>query len=221
MTKLVLASAVALGLSVAAASAATIEYTDSVSVTTTDWIETLSITQFDASLGNLTSVMVTLDGGVEGSANAESLDNAASTVTLDLQAEINASTAGLGNVGTVLPVVSTSYDFTAFDLTIDFGGTSGAMTGQVSASDQDMNTFTGADMNEFIGGGFIDIEVSAEGDSDATGSGNLITQFQTQALASVTVKYTYDAAVSTVPLPAGALLLGTALLGLGFARRKS
>lgn len=223
MKHIALVSAAALGLSAAAASAATIEFSDSVAIQTTDWTETISVSQFDVSLGTLTSVMVTLDGAVEGEANTESLDAAASTVTLELQAEINASTAILGAVGTVLPVVSTSQSLTAFDGTVDFGGSSGFASGVINADDQDMNTFTGADMDEFIGSGFLSILVAAEGDTDASGSGNLINQFITQAEATVTVKYTYDEAVvvPTVPLPAGALLLGTALFGLGFARRKA
>lgn len=223
MTKLVLASVAALGLSAAAASAATIEFSDSVSLQSTNWAETLSVTQFDSGLGTLNSVMVTLEGSVEGEANAESLDAAPATITLDISALIEASTAALGNIGTVLPVVSEIFNASAADGVIDFGGTAGIMTGLLSASDTDSSTFTGADMAEFIGGGDVSINVDASGESAGTGAGNLIQQFLTSAEATVTVKYDYDAAVvvPTVPLPAGALLLGTALLGLGFARRKS
>lgn len=221
MNKILLASVATMAISATAASAATLEFTDSVSVQTTDWSETLAVSQFDSALGTLTSVMVMLAGGVEGEAKAESLDNAASTVTLQLDAEITASTALLGNVGTVLPVVDVSTGLTAFDGTIDFGGTSGFDAGTISATDSDMNTFFGVDMSEFIGAGTVSIFVAAEGNSAATGAGNIVSQFATRADATVTVKYTYDEAISAVPLPAGLVLMGTALAGLGLMRRKA
>lgn len=73
------------------AAAATLSYSDSISpAQITNWTNMLSVQQFDSSLGTLQSVLVTLDGLVEGSAKTESMDSAPSTVTLDLQAEISA-----------------------------------------------------------------------------------------------------------------------------------
>ena len=221
MNNILLSSVAVLGLTAAAASAATVSFSDTVALTTTNWTDSLSITQFDTSLGTLNNVMVTLEGTVQGEANAESLDAAPATITLDLSALITASTALLGNVGTVLPIVSQSVNLSSFDGGIDFAGTSGFATGVVSASDTDMSTFTGSDMAEFIGGGTVAIDLTANGQSTGSGAGNLITQFLTSASATVTVKYDFDEAVAAVPLPASALLLGAALFGLGFSRRKA
>ena len=125
--------AAAFGVTSAAASAAILHYSDTVSLTTTDWSETVSVNQFDSALGTLTSVMVTLLGGVEGEAKAESLVTAPATVSLDLSAMISAATSALGEIATVLPLVSRSEDLSIFDNMIDFGGTSGFDTGTISA----------------------------------------------------------------------------------------
>ena len=220
MKTTLIATLVASSFVATAASAATLSLTDTVTLQTTNWTETLSVAQFDSSLGTLNSVMVTLSGAVQGEASAESLDAAAATVTLDLGADITASTSALGSIANVLPVVSSSENLTSFDGTIDFGGTSGFGTGIVGADDMDSATLFGLDMSEFVGAGFVSIVVSADGESDASGAGNLITQFATQAQAVVTVKYDYTEAVSAVPLPAGLLLMGTAFAGFGLMRRK-
>lgn len=217
-TTLSILAAATVGLSATAASAAEVTYSDSIALTSTNWTEQLAISQFDSALGTLQSVMITLDGGVQGNGNAESLDTGATDVTLNLSAEIEASIMG-ASVGTVLPVVSTTQSLSAFDGGIDFGGTSGFASGTLSGTDSDMNTITSA-FDAFIGTGDLIVDVVAAGTSTGSGAGNLITQFATSAEATVTVKYTFEeVSAPAVPLPAGAPLVLGALGLLAIAKR--
>lgn len=222
MTRTMLTSVAALGLSVGAASAATMDVSDSISLQSTNWSENLSVAQFDSSLGTLVKATVSLTGTVEGEGKAESLDTSPADISLDLQAAIEASTSSLASLGTVVPIVSSTFSLGAFDGTIDFAGASGVSSGTVSGSDSDLNSFMDADLASFIGGGFIDILVEATGQSSGSGAGNLITQFATSASAQLTITYEYEEDnPGAIPLPAGGLLLLTGFAGIaGLKRRK-
>lgn len=224
MQNIAISAIAALLASTGLASAASISFSDSISLTMTNWADSVSIGQFDSALGTLNSATVKLDGSVQGDAKGESLDAAPATVSLKLQAEINANHATLGNVVTILPVVDSVSNLATFDGTIDFGGTSGVEFPGVTASDQDTNVFTAAtDLIPFIGTGLIMFDVDAAGQSVGTGAGNLITQFATNAQATVTVLYDYDPAVTppppVIPLPAGAPLLLAGIGAFAVARR--
>ena len=112
-----------------------------------------------------------------------------------------------------LPLESETFDFTAFDGTIDFG------------SGTDSQTRTGSDLDEFIGTGSVAFSLKAIGHSMATGAGNLASIFGSRAGATVTVLYTYEEkpdSVTPVPLPATApLLLGGFGVAALWRRRKS
>lgn len=212
-------AAAALTLVAGSASAASISYSANVPETATNWTDTLALQQFDASLGTLTSATLTLSGTVTGVAKAESLDTSASQITLDLSALIEASVFGQATVAVdVNPADQFVFDAAAFDGTIDFGGTSGINLDTLTDTDTDFTTYTGSELANFIGLGTFDVDLVASGLSVATGAGNLITQFNTNALAEVTIEYVYETAA--VPLPAALPLFATALGGLAVARRR-
>jgi hypothetical protein len=217
MRTLTLAAAAAAALAAGAASAAT---SDTFGPAMTNWTETLSVDMFDGSLGTLTKATFKLIGEVNGSASGESLDAAPATVTLDLSAEIEATAGSLLLV--TLPTVSESFGATAFDGTIDFGGTSGVAFLDRTAMDMDTIEVTDAAALALLTGpGTIDWTVSATGMSVGTGAGNLITQFMTNAGASIEVSYMYDAVTTPIPVPAALPMLVAGLAGLGaLARRR-
>ena len=223
MKRLALAAAV-MAASATASAAATISFSDTVVVQSTDWSETASVGKFDPSLGTLTSVRFTLFGEVEGSATAESLDGSPSEVTLDVQARITATGAGLpAALGVVTPVASVVETFTAFDGVIDSDGGSGATFLGLTSDDSVVNVFNdAATLAFFTGLGTADIDLTGEGLSSGSGAENLITQFSTSAGSTITVEYTFDedGGLTPVPLPAGAPLLLGALAALHLLRRR-
>jgi len=187
-----------LGL-VGRASAETVEYTDDIPLMSTNWAEMVSIPLFDPSLGELLSVSFELVGHAEGSARFESLDNASATVTMSLAAEVELQRPDSTPLVSVLPLVNTSDDVTAFDGVIDFAGTSGRSYDGLEADDSDGATTSDADdLLLFTGVGNIDLPVVAMGASTGSGAGNLILQFATSASAGIKVIYEYDVPVPTL-----------------------
>lgn len=163
----------------------------------TDWTETRSLDKFNPALGNLLSITLTAEASIIGSAAFESLDMDTSTVTLQWQASIaarradNNQTLALAN-----PVFQNATDLGPHDGGIDFAGPSGASFPNLFESDSDSQQFfppfTPDIENLFIGPGTFDVNVDALGLSMATGPGNLVVQFTTDATATITVTYEYQ-----------------------------
>lgn len=202
---------------VAAASAATINHGPySISLSSTNWTDALSVPLFDPALGTLTSIEFNLSGHVEGSALFESLDASPATVTMDLQAEIELQRPDFSTITTVIPVANTVDNVAAYDNVLDFGGTSGRTYADLTGDDS--INFTSppplSDLALFTGIGTISLPITATGASAASGAGNLITQFSTSASAEASVTYIYE----VIPEPASLSLL--AIGGIAMLRRR-
>lgn len=222
MKKIVLASVLALA-SINSASATSVSSSDSFGLAVTNWTHDLTLNQFNSALGILNSVTFNYSGQISSLFRLESSDAQAATVTANSQGQLDFDLP----ISRSLSLLSSqSSSVTAFDGTIDFGGTSGVIIGPVAANDSASITFSGATLTQaileqVIGLSTFNINVSALGLSSASGAGNLISQINTQAQANIEVIYDYTVrTTTTVPEPASLALLGIGLAGLGLGKRK-
>jgi len=172
-------------------------HTATIPSATTNWNNSVSVPKFDPSLGTLTAIQFSLTGTETVTAKAESLDAQPSTVTLNFQCTMTLTRPDNSVIVIAIPLQTFVDHFTAFDGAIDFRGTSGATHANITVSDtqsansppptSDLALFTGPAGNP----GMITLPIAAAGTSNASGAGNLISQFNQAASASVTVCYTF------------------------------
>jgi uncharacterized protein (DUF2141 family) len=161
-----------------------------VASTPTDWTQNLLIPQFDPSLGTLLSIDITNAGTFSSGIKVESLDSASSTITATDSGSLTLTGPGITGLVTT-GSASKSFNATAYDGVLDFGGTSGHDFGTQTASGTNSITLTGSSMAAFTGTGSVTLNNVAHATSTASGAGNLITQINTNASAQVSVVYHY------------------------------
>ncbi|MBM3726983.1 MAG: PEP-CTERM sorting domain-containing protein [Acidobacteria bacterium] len=218
MSKFMLATAL-MGLT-SLANASTMSYSvhGDIALTTTNWMNTITVDKFDPTLGTLCKVEIKLIGNVQGDISVESLDNAPSTINATLQSQVRLNT-GLGLIVVTLPAVMRTLNATAFDGSIDFGGTSGAQWNNIDGMDMQADSSMDAGvLAGFTGPGTIDLAVDALGQSTASGAGNIVTVFRTMASAEAWVRYTYK--TDDIPEPASLALAGAGVLAIALLRRR-
>ena len=201
------------------AGAATVSYNDTILSKTTNWIDSFTLTKFDGSLGTLNSITFTLQGTVLGDAKFESLDTSPTTVTMNLSSILTLQRPDLSTLVQVIPLCSTTDNAGPFDTVIDFVGESGKT--YIGLSNTAINDFTSpppaSDLALFTGSGNIILPITATGHSTGSGSGNLLTQFSSNASALGTIVYNY----TPVPEPSSMVALLAGIGGLaGLIRRR-
>ncbi len=200
-----------------AAHASTITFSDSVATQRTDFTKSVTLSQFDPSLGTLNSIFFELTGNVTGSIKLESGDAAASTATGDLASEISLENLDKSPLLATLPTVTKTQKLSEFDGDYDFGGTSGVTFTGLSDTKTESKTLTASNaFTPFIGTGKITLPVLAIAKSKATGSGNLLALINTSAGANLKVVYDYTSNKTPQKVPespiSASVLAGTALL---------
>lgn len=171
-----------------------LQFSDSHPLSLTNWNDTLSIPKFDPALGTLQSVQLTFEGLLAGDASIENFAASRSVVTTTLSAEIQLQNRDTSVLVQLNPQVANVAALTAFDGTIDFAGTSGVAYLGLSQMQSQAFTYLPANaaFNQFVGPGTLNFPASAVGNSVATGSGNIVSQFNSSAEAVLTVIYTFQ-----------------------------
>ena len=199
--------------SVAALADGSITNTAAVVNTTTTWQSTLTIPQFDSSLGTLASITYTITGTVTGTAQASNNSTSSTDdVTLNLSAKLRLS----DSLGTTLvqsvPLLSTDELLAKGDGTGDvphYVAPSGITLNGLSVGYNQVNS-SSSDLGLFIGTGTIDLTMKATAQSGGIGdSGNDTFNFTTFADASITVVYNY-----TTPVPEASTWAAIGFIGM-------
>lgn len=187
---------------------------------------TLSANKFDGSLGTLLSVVITLNGYMEGSIGFENIStNAQSLVNGSISSliQLNASTGA--TLVTVLPEFEvTNVLLDVFDGTDDKAGDSGITVEStpVPVVATEVETYSDAStLSLFLGSGTIDLDVQAlAGGSTNNFGGSVETSNEVFSAATMEIYYVYDDGVVSVPAPSMIALLGLALGIVGARCRK-
>lgn len=165
---------------------------------TTGGSQTQSVAQFNPSLGTLNSVQIILNGKLTSDVKVENLDAAPSTVNAQVNGNLSLSGPG-GNLLSVSPsIVDNNSALSAYDGTLDYGGTSGHNFGAQSASAQKSITLTN-NLSSWVGNGNVALSEAGQSSSTVSGSGNEQVHICSDASGTTTVIYHYTPKPQTPP----------------------
>lgn len=206
-----------------AAQAATITYTSAlIAPDYTDWDDSFySLQKFDPSMGMLNSITFKLWGTVQGDIGVESTDRQATTITANLSGTLTLYRPDTSVLVVTTPLSSLLFMATAYDGNTNFAGSSGeTLTYLPFTTFNSATTSSAADKALFTGAGTVLTPIFAVGTSNASGSGNLATYFDTMAGAQAQVTYDYTAAPIPEPGTLALMFGGLAMLGFMAKRRR-
>ncbi len=206
-----------------AAHAGTITHSGSIAQMTTDWEQLISVPKFDDLDGarQLQSVILEVTGVLDVDAGVENQDAGRTFVTLNIDAELALSLDGEQLV-MADPTMSQTFLMDAYDLMLDFDGTSGVtlngMVTEATALETRMRNMTDH-LETWIGDGNIELLASATAIASHNGGGNITTLFMTEAGLDWRISYQFQD-LRIVPLPGGAGLALAGLTGVLAPRRR-
>ncbi len=193
--------ALSLGLLASEARAASVSYFGTYPLTQylnggTRNFPAFSFPKFDVHGQCLTSVCVTVDGGLAGFISFENFQPTPATVNVTYTGTITLKRPDNSTILAVQPLTTTTDNVTAYDGGADYGGTSGKTYPNVNATEADsLCLSSNADLALFTGAGTIALPASALDQASQTGASGWSIGVQAYA----TVKLTYNYQDCTTP----------------------
>jgi hypothetical protein len=154
-------------------------------------VSTQALLYFSLPMGTLTEVDVVTSGSFQTEFHAENLGPSNSTITGTTTGSVSINTP-TGTLVVTIPTVTETFNASAYDRTLDYGGTSGKDFAPVTSSSAAQTTVltSPADLAAFTGHFRIPIGVAGGASGTATSSdGNISAGFDTQTAATITVIY--------------------------------
>ena len=202
-----------------AAQAATISSTFNLPSSTTPINLTGALNKFDLAQGTLTGAVLTVNGIATSTGSLSNTASIAQNFKFNTSLDWLFTLGGTGaNQSFSLNPLSSGAGFTSIATGAVLNYTATAANTNATA----VFTLTGADLAAFTGTGTNTVACQTFEGTSIVGSTNLTAKIDTKAGCNATIVYTFTApVVTTVPLPASALLVGFGLFGLAATRRKS
>lgn len=167
----------------------------------TNWQDTVALPRFDPALGTLTGVELQITSRLSGTVRYENLDAVGRTLSLSLRTVVQVRRPN-GLLGEASSDALVPASTTAFDGKRDFAGNSGGVANAISAvsSPHTINLSAPNDLVDFIGPagapGALSLAVSASGQAQSSGGGNVALSFRTEAGVKLAIRYLYTPAAT-------------------------
>ncbi len=154
---------------------------------------TVSLPQFDSSLGTLTEVDFSIQFDISQDIYVESTNEVPVNIKVRGNSEILWSNLpnSISDVDFTTKTNDIFYDYTAYDDTLDYAGASGRTFLDLTDSDNSVYEFTN-NLAAFIGNSTMDMSVTTASSYSVFGGSNMDIILESEALATATVTYTYE-----------------------------
>jgi len=162
---------------------------------------TVSLPQFDSSLGTLTEVDFSIQFDISQDIYVESTNEVPVNIKVRGNSEILWSNLpnSISDVDFTTKTNDIYYDYAIYDETVDYAGTSGRTFLDLTDSDDSVYEFTN-NLAAFIGNSTMDMSVTTSSYYSVFGGSNMDIILESEALATAIVTYTYEPTTLPVEL---------------------